>query len=141
MNSRPQLTQSAWCEEPQRFPRLPGLRHVTKNSSPQLLYNLVPTNCDACNSFRICSYANCRVSLPSPGLNSLNLRTLSALSLLLSSSCTLFCTHAKFNFFVFMRFRTLCQEYLRGIYTERPCHRSTPPVAALCFGCYDLVFP
>jgi hypothetical protein len=37
-------------------------RHVTKIPSPQLLFFLALTNCDVCNPFRICSYANCRVA-------------------------------------------------------------------------------
>jgi hypothetical protein len=37
-------------------------RHVTKNPSPQLLLSCALTNRDARNSFRIRSYANCRVS-------------------------------------------------------------------------------
>src|SRR5260370_39285748 len=40
-------------------------RHVTKMPSPQLLLFPPLTNCDARNSFRICSYANHRVSLAS----------------------------------------------------------------------------
>jgi hypothetical protein len=37
-------------------------RHVTKNTSRQLLWNLHLPNRDASNPFRICSYANCRVA-------------------------------------------------------------------------------
>ena len=40
----------------------PYHRHVTKNPSLQLLYFPHLQGCDARNSFRICSYANCRVS-------------------------------------------------------------------------------
>src|SRR5260370_37951239 len=37
-------------------------RHVTKSPSPQLLLFPAPANRDACNPFRIRSYANCRVA-------------------------------------------------------------------------------
>ena len=43
--------------------RTPPSRHVTKIPSPQLLYFPHLQNCDARNSFRIRSYAKCRVSL------------------------------------------------------------------------------
>ena len=46
-------------------------RHVTKNSSPQLLLSPALTKCDAHNSFRIRSYENCRVS---PALFAKNLK-------------------------------------------------------------------
>ncbi len=68
-------------------------RHVTKNPSLQLLYFPHLQNRDACNSFRIRSYENCRVSV-----GPLNISTLKpamvffGLSLFLSHSCALFCT-------------------------------------------------
>src|SRR6266849_3082137 len=43
-------------------------RHVTKNTSPQLLLFLTLTNCDACNPFRIRSYENCRVTSFKPNI-------------------------------------------------------------------------
>ena len=42
--------------------RTPLTRHVTKNPSPQPLFFLTLTNCDARNPFRIRFYENCRVS-------------------------------------------------------------------------------
>jgi hypothetical protein len=44
--------------------RLTHCRHVTKIPSPQLLLFPELTNRDACNLFRIRSYANCRVVCP-----------------------------------------------------------------------------
>jgi len=64
-------------------------RHVTKNLSPQLLWNLHLQNGDARNSFRIRSYQKCRVSL--------------ALSFLFS----LFAPRVFHISFPIMRFRTL----------------------------------
>jgi hypothetical protein len=43
-------------------------RHVTKIPSPQLLLFPGLTNGDACNSFRIRSYANCRVTSFKPNI-------------------------------------------------------------------------
>jgi len=88
-------------------------RHVTKNPSPQVLVNLPLANCDARNPFRIRSYENCRVALDPrniPTSKHSNLPTYSDLSLFLSHSCTLFCTHKKLKSFLFMRFRTLYQK-------------------------------
>src|SRR5713226_3910032 len=44
-----------WCT-PSRH------HHLTKIPSPQVFWNSVLTNRDARNSFRICSYENCRVT-------------------------------------------------------------------------------
>ena len=47
---------------------LPLFRHVTKNSSPQLLLVQPLTNRDACNPFRIRFYENCRVTSFKPNV-------------------------------------------------------------------------
>jgi len=88
-------------------------RHVTKIPSPQPLCFPHLQDRDARNSFRICFYANCRVSLRSPDLSTFlppNLATRFDLSPFFSNSCALFCTHEKLNHFVFSQFRTLCQK-------------------------------
>src|SRR5260370_33098361 len=99
-------------------------RHVTKNTSPQLLLFLTLTNCDACNPFRIRSYENCRgvyqqfpfwfASKPAVGNSSLTPVARPCIQVLsfhtLAHSFALFCTHAKLNPFLFKRFRTLCQK-------------------------------
>jgi hypothetical protein len=81
-------------------------RHVTKIPSPQPLCFPHLQDRDARNSFRFCSYANCRVSMRSPDLSTfncavcipdassgpLNLATRFDLSPFFSHSCALFCT-------------------------------------------------
>ncbi len=71
-------------------------RHVTKNLSPQLLWNLHLQNGDARNSFRIRSYQKCRVSL--------------ALSFLFS----LLAPRVFHISFPIMRFRTLSKKHPGG---------------------------
>jgi hypothetical protein len=61
--------------QPRRSLPLADFRHVTKKPSPQALYNPRLTNCDACNSFRIRSYENCRVSMRSPDFSNVNSST------------------------------------------------------------------
>ena len=99
-------------------------RHVTKIPSPQPLCFPHLQDRDARNSFRFCSYANCRVSMRSRHLSTfncavcipdassgpLNLATRFDLSPFFSNSCALFCTYQELNSFVFMPFRTLCKK-------------------------------
>src|SRR5260370_11311548 len=73
----------AWVVNSRLHPRLVTLfRHVTKNPSPQVLMTCALTNRNARNSFRMCSYENCRVS------PALNIDFLSS-TLTLSASATL----------------------------------------------------
>jgi len=136
MNYRFQPRRSANSQPPGLLPPyiltslLPYLvfdRHVTKNPSPQPLCFPHFQDCDARNSFRFCSYANCRVSMRSPDLSTFNCavcipdassrppnlqRVLTyALSFqILAHSFALFCNPEKRNAFVFIQFRTLRQK-------------------------------
>jgi hypothetical protein len=119
MNYRFQPRRSANSQPPGLLPPyiltslLPYLvfdRHVTKNPSPQPLCFPHFQDCDARNSFRFCSYANCRVSMRSPDLSTFlppDLATRFDLSPFFSNSCALFCTYERLNHCVFSKFRTL----------------------------------
>src|ERR1700737_2238829 len=133
MNYRFQPRRSAHPQPPGLLPPyiltflLPYLvfdRHVTKIPSPQPLCFPHLQDRDARNSFRFCSYANCRVSMRSRDLSTFNcavcipdassgppnLATRFDLSPFFSHCCALFCTYEKLNHFVFSQFRTLCQK-------------------------------
>ena len=103
------------------LPYLVFVRHVTKIPSPQPLCFPHLQDRDARNSFRFCSYANCRVSMRSRHLSTfncavcipdassgpLNLATRFYLSPVFSISCALFCTFLRLPKTQLFRFHAL----------------------------------
>jgi hypothetical protein len=79
------------------------------------------TNCDACKSFRIRSYASCRVSPAIPCSFSPRQTIHAFASSLFSINCALFGTRENRNPFAFRRFRTLSQKH-PGWGTTLPLH-------------------
>ncbi len=117
--------------------------HAPQFSSFRFIYFRTLSFSVSSKSFACHSYENCRVSHQQfPLWNSTRARPRTPfpmryhLSLFLSYSCTLFCTHENVNSFVFRRFRTLSTKTppVGRIHLAFPFHgtRRTHPVKSGC---------